>query len=137
MSQRQGLGEILVETERPADRPRDLRHFEAVCQPGPVMVPLVVDKDLRLVRESAEGGRMDDAVAVALKWRTHRVLRLRVKPAPALLRFRCIGRKTNRSDHMQNLRAPAFGVHRREAGRLDKFLSRANTLARLARSRVQ
>src|SRR6185437_5944193 len=77
------LGEVLVETEHPRDRARDLRDFEAVGQPGAVMIALVVDKDLRLVLQPAKRGRMDDAVAVSLKRRAHVVLRLGVEPAAA------------------------------------------------------
>ena len=69
VGQRQRLGEILVEAERAGDGARDLRHFEAVGQPGAVMVALVIDEDLGLVLQAAERGRMDDAVAVALKRR--------------------------------------------------------------------
>src|SRR6516165_716666 len=78
VSQRQSLREVFVETERAADRARDLRHFEGVGQPCAVMVALVIDKDLRLVRQPTERRRMDDAVAVALKWRAHGMLRLRM-----------------------------------------------------------
>ncbi len=74
--QRQRLGEILVEAEGAADRAGDLRHFEAVRQPGAVMVALVIDEDLGLVLEAAEGGAMDDAVAVALKGRAQGGFRL-------------------------------------------------------------
>ena len=40
------------------------------------MVALVMDEHLGLVREAAEGGRMDDAVAVALELRARRRRRL-------------------------------------------------------------
>src|SRR5262249_10481338 len=91
VSQRQGLGEILVESECAADRARDLRHFEGVGLARSIVVALVIDKDLRLVRQPAERGRMDDAVAVALKRRAHRVLWFRMEPPAALLRLRCVG----------------------------------------------
>ena len=65
VGQRQRLGEILVEAERAGERAGDLRHFERVGEPGAVMVALVEDEDLGLVLEAAEGGGMDDAVAVA------------------------------------------------------------------------
>ena len=79
--ERQRLGQILVETAaRGAMRARDLRHFEAVGQPRAVMIALVIDEDLRLVLQAAERGRMNDAVAVALKRRARRMLRLRMEP---------------------------------------------------------
>ena len=43
----------------------DLRHFEAMGEPGAVVIALVIDEDLRLVGQPAESGRMQDAVAVA------------------------------------------------------------------------
>ena len=46
------------------------------------MVALVVDEDLRLVLQPAEGVGMDDAVAVALEGRAERIVRLGVE-APA------------------------------------------------------
>ena len=110
VGERQGLGEILVEAERAADRARDLRHFEAVGQPGAVVVALVIDEDLGLVVQPAERGRMDDAVAVALKRRAHRMLGLRMEPPAALLRFRRIGRQTDRPDHQTNLRREGRSV---------------------------
>ena len=51
--------------KRAGERAGDLRHFEAVGQPRAVMIALVIDEDLGLVVQPAEGGRMQDAVAVA------------------------------------------------------------------------
>ena len=80
VSERQSFGEVFVETERAADRPRDLRHFEAMGQPRPIVVALVIDKDLRLMGEPPKRGRVDDAVAVALKRGPRWMLGLRIKP---------------------------------------------------------
>ena len=63
--QRQRLGEILVEAERAGERAGDLRDLERMGQPRAVMIALVIDEDLRLVRQPAESGGMDDSVAVA------------------------------------------------------------------------
>ncbi len=63
----QRLGQILVEPERPGDRPADLGDFDAVGEPDPEMVAVGRDEDLGLVAQAAEGDRMDDPVAVALK----------------------------------------------------------------------
>ena len=63
--QRGGLRQILVEPERARERARDLHHFERVGEPRAEMVALVIDENLRLVRQAAEGGGMDDAVAIA------------------------------------------------------------------------
>ena len=84
--QRQRLGEVLVEAERARDGAGDLRDFETVRQPRAVMIALVIDEDLGLVLQPAERGRMDDAVAVALKRRAHVAFRLRVEPAAAVFR---------------------------------------------------
>ena len=80
VSERQGLREIFVETERAAYGSCDLRHFQAVGQPGSVVIALVIDKNLRLVGQPAERGRMDDAVAVALKRGPRWMLGLRIEP---------------------------------------------------------
>src|SRR4051812_29146902 len=77
--QRQRLGEILVETERAADRARDLRDLQAMGQPGPVMIALVVHEYLRLVLQPSKGGRVDDAVPVPLEGRSAGAFRLRME----------------------------------------------------------
>ena len=66
--QRQRLGQILVETQLARHRAGDLRHLEGVRQPGAVVIALVIQEHLRLVREAAERGRVDDPVAVALEF---------------------------------------------------------------------
>ena len=86
VDQRQRLGEILVEPQRAGQRAGDLRHLDRVGQPRAVVVALVRDEDLRLVLEAAEGGGMDDAVAVALERRARRALRLRRSRRPRGLR---------------------------------------------------
>ena len=78
----QSLGEVLVETELASNSARDLRHLEAVGEPRAVVVALVKDEDLGLVHEAAEGGRVQDAVAVALEGAPRRAVGLGVK-APA------------------------------------------------------
>ena len=65
VGQRQRLGQVLVEPERARERAGDLGDFQRMGEPGAVMIALVVDEHLGLVREPAEGGGMDDAVAVA------------------------------------------------------------------------
>ena len=72
--QRQRLGEILVAAQRARQRAGDLRHLDRVGQPGAVMIALMRDEHLGLVLQPAEGGRMDDAVAVALERRAGRAL---------------------------------------------------------------
>ena len=61
-----GLGQHLVEAQRAGDGPRDLRDLERMRQPGAVEIALVIDENLGLVDQTAEGRGMHDAVAVAL-----------------------------------------------------------------------
>ena len=88
------LGQRLVEPQRTRDAPPDLRDLERMRQARAVQVPFVVDEDLGLVDQAAEGRRMHDAVAIALvlaamPWRRFReapaartllVLRIRREP---------------------------------------------------------
>ena len=80
--QRQRLSQVLVEAERARQRAGDLRHFQRMREPRAVMVALVIDEDLRLVCEAAEGGRMDNAVAVAAEIVAGRARRLRHSAGP-------------------------------------------------------
>ena len=84
VGQRQRLRQILVEAERAGERAGDLGDFERVGQPRAEMIALVIDEHLGLVGEPAEGGRMDDAVAVAAELVAGGAWRLGVAPAPAL-----------------------------------------------------
>ena len=78
------LGQIFVDAERPGHGAGDLRHFEAMGEPGAVMIALVIDEDLRLVGQPAESGRMQDAVAVPGVERARRAWGLGHEAAPAL-----------------------------------------------------
>src|SRR5262249_18567176 len=78
------LRQVLVETERARQRPRDLGYFQGMRQPCAEMIALVIDEHLRLVRQAAEGGGMDDAVAVAAKIVARGARRLGVAPPAAL-----------------------------------------------------
>ncbi len=68
----------------PGDGAGDLRNFKAVGQAGPVVIAFVIDEDLGLVFQPTERGRMDDAVAVALKDRPHGAFRSRPSSRPRL-----------------------------------------------------
>jgi hypothetical protein len=69
MRERERLGEIAVKTERARKRARDLADFQRMGEPCPEVIALVRNKDLRLMGKPAESRAMDDAVAVALKFR--------------------------------------------------------------------
>jgi hypothetical protein len=51
------------------------------------MVALVINENLRLMLKAAERGRVDDAVAVALKRGPRWMLGLRIEPPTALFRL--------------------------------------------------
>ena len=87
----QRLGQILVEPEGAGERPGDLADLDGMGQPGAEMVALVIDEDLRLVLEPAEGGGMDDPVPVALELAAGRRDGLGIEPAAALPRVAGIG----------------------------------------------
>ena len=61
-----GLGEVLVEAQRPRDRAGDLRDLDRVGQPRAVVVALRCHEDLGLVLEPPERLAVHDAVAIAL-----------------------------------------------------------------------
>src|SRR5262249_48408049 len=92
MSQRQGFGEILVEAERPRQRPGDLRHLEGVSEPRAIVIALVEHEDLGLVLEAAKRGRVDDTVAVAAERVARRAFGLAMQAAAARSRIGRIGR---------------------------------------------
>ncbi len=66
VAERDRLGERDVQPQRPGDGACDLRHLERMGQPGALMV-LGEDEDLGLAGQAAEGGGVEDAVAVALE----------------------------------------------------------------------
>ena len=58
VSERHGFGQILIDVQRTRHGPGDLRHFQAMGEPGAVMIALVINEYLRLVGQPAEGGGM-------------------------------------------------------------------------------
>jgi hypothetical protein len=81
-------------------------------QPGAVVVAFMRNKDLRLVLEAPESGRMDDAVAIALEIGTCRGLGFGIEP-PA--RLRGDSPRSSRPDdaigYRQPLHGSAFTLH--------------------------
>src|SRR5262249_39609055 len=61
------LRQRLVELQSQRRGARDLRYFDRVCDSRAVQVPLVIYEHLGLVDQAAEGVRVNDSVAVALK----------------------------------------------------------------------
>src|SRR4051812_8669254 len=80
MRQRQGLAQILVEPQRPRQSARNLRHLEGMRQAGAIMVAFMEDEYLGLVLQPAEGGGMDDAIAIAAEGIARRTRRLWMAP---------------------------------------------------------
>ena len=85
VGQRQRLGQVLVEPELAGQRAGDLGDFQRMGQPGAVVIALVEHEHLGLVLEPAEGGGMDDPVAVAPERAAGPARRLRKQPAAALV----------------------------------------------------
>ena len=90
--QRGSLGQVLIEPKRASQRAGDLRDLQRVREPGAVVVALVRNEDLGLVRKAAEGGGMDDAVAVAPEIAAGAARWLGVKAPAARPRIGRIGR---------------------------------------------
>ena len=76
-----GLGEVLVEAQRPAQGAGDLANLQRVGQPGAVVVALRGKKDLRFVGQPPEGVTVQDAVPVPLEGGTHGAFLLGELPA--------------------------------------------------------
>ena len=72
--QRDRLGKVLVEPQRPRHRAGNLRGLERMSQPRAIVIALVIDEDLGFVFEPAERGGMDYPIAVALKDGAHPML---------------------------------------------------------------
>ena len=91
--ERDGLGQVLVQPERPRDGARDLRHLERVGEPGAEVVALGGQEHLRLVRQASERLRVEDLVAVALVVVAQDVGLGRAGAALALVGERGVGRE--------------------------------------------
>ena len=67
MAKRDGLGEILVEAERPRDGARYLGNLQGMREARAEMIALRRKEDLRFVRKPSERFRVEDLVAIALE----------------------------------------------------------------------
>ena len=65
MRQRQGLGEIGIQSQRGRDGAGDLGHFDGVRQAVAEMIGIARGEDLGFGFEAAKGARVDDAIAIA------------------------------------------------------------------------
>ncbi len=76
------LDQVFVGAQRPGDGAADLGHLQGVGEAGAEVIPLVVDEHLGLVFQPAEGGGMQNPVAVALEDRA--VIRFIIEIGAAL-----------------------------------------------------
>ena len=67
MGETNAFDQVFVPAQGARQSPADLGNLQRVREAGAEVVAFVVDEDLRLVFQPAEGGGVDDAVAVALK----------------------------------------------------------------------
>ena len=79
--QRDGLREVLIQPERPADIAGNSGNLDRVSQPRSQMVAGAVQEDLRLIFQAAKRAAVDDAVAVPLVFGAPCRRRLRVLAA--------------------------------------------------------
>ena len=71
MSQGDGFGQVLVQKHGPGDGAGNLGHFQGMGQPGAVLVPRWIEKNLGLVFEPPKGVAEKDAVLIHLKCRAN------------------------------------------------------------------
>src|SRR5690606_16483498 len=92
VGQGDGFQQVLVEAQHAGDGAADLGNLQRVGEAGAEQVALVVDEDLGLVLQPAEGGAVDDTVAVALEFAAEPRRRLGVAAAAAAGRVGSVGR---------------------------------------------
>ncbi len=91
VSEGNGLGQFLVQSQHLRDAPRNLRNLERVRQPRAVVIACRGEEDLRLVLQPAKGLGVDDAVPIALEHRADGILGLRTQPPAAAGAARGLG----------------------------------------------
>lgn len=79
--ERDALGQILIEPQRPREVSADLCDLHRVREAGAEMVSFTRRENLRFALESSECLRVKDPIAIALERKAHRVLPLGVHPA--------------------------------------------------------
>ncbi len=108
MRERDGFDQVFVQAQVARNRAPHLRHFQAVRQARAEQVALVVEENLRLVFEAAEGRGMDDAVAVALELAARGVRRLGKATSLPLCRMGRIRSEEVFWQHVIALRRPGW-----------------------------
>jgi hypothetical protein len=90
MRKRKRLGEVLIKSKTTRECPRDLRDFQSVRQSCAKVIALERDKDLSLVLQPPERGRVNNPVAITPEGVAARAFVLGMKAAA---RARRIGRE--------------------------------------------
>ena len=85
MSQRDGLGQVLVQAQGPGHRAGDLADFQGMGQAGTVMIAFRGKKDLCLLLEPPERLAVQDPVTVPLEARAKRGFRFRAGASAGIL----------------------------------------------------
>ena len=111
-----GLGEILVQSQRPRYPARYLADFQRVRQPRAIMIAFGCEKDLRFVFETTEGFGVDYAIAVTLKIRTQFTRRDGMQTTFGIGRLACVRRQIFRFEIVYYLLEihsfPVIGIRR-------------------------
>ncbi len=85
VTERQRLGEVLIQVQSGGNGAGDLRHLDGVRQAVAEMVRDAGRKNLHLVFQPAKGARVNDAVAIALELVAVGMRKLGIAPSAALL----------------------------------------------------
>src|SRR5208282_5436205 len=101
--ERDRLRQFRVQSQRTRDGAGNMRGLDRMRQSGAVVITLVIDEDLGFVFEPAEGGGMNDPVAIALKDGAHRMLSLGKFPPAAPGREHRVWREYPRLNFLQRL----------------------------------
>jgi hypothetical protein len=94
--QRKGFGQIVIEAERAGNRASDLANFDRMGEARAIMIAFMRHENLCLMGKPAKSARMQNPVAVALKFRARRGNRFGKAPAAAFGRIGGIGRTDGR-----------------------------------------
>jgi len=70
MGKGKGLGQLLIQPKNTGYRLADLRDFQGMGKPGPVIIALVVHENLSFVLKAAKCRAVDDPVAIPFKGRS-------------------------------------------------------------------
>ncbi len=71
---RDAFGNIFIHSQHPCDVPCYLCNFECMCQSCSEVISFSCNKDLCLSLQPTECSRMENPIAVALKWRPERII---------------------------------------------------------------